>query len=390
MHSGQSQAQCGSITRKPNGRWYATISVRGPYGSARVALGGFATRADADLAVAKATVERAANAFVPKARTRLSTYLSDVWLPSIVDEVRDTTWANYAALLRAYVLPYPIAALPLSALNEIEFKRHYAMLRRRGGRAHTGFSPKTVLHVHAMLRRALDDAVASQISAQNPTPRRRPLVDPTEARWLLPAQLTEVLTYARFHDPDTYPAFRLAAVAGLRRGEIAGLRWSAVDLRAASLSLRETRAVAAGRVVEGPPKTRGSTALIRIDDESCSALTHLRNRRATLVGGDVPIEEHVFVHHTGRPVYPDLFTKRLHRIIDEMNEDRADPLPLVSLHGLRHSYASALVAAGEHISVIQAAMRHSSIRVTADTYAHLIDNAVGEVNQRLGRQLGAG
>lgn len=84
----------------------------------------------------------------------------------------------------------------------------------------------------------------------------------------------------------------------------------------------------------------------------------------------------------------ELFTEHLRRLIAELNEGRSEPLPPVSLHGLRHSYASALVAAGEHLTLVQAAMRHSSIRVTSDTYAHLADNAVGDMNERLGSQLG--
>ena len=78
------------------------MSVRDQVGrSKREALGGFSSRTEAERAIARAAVAVESDTFVPQDRTPLSTYLSDVWLPSILAEVRETTHANYRALIRA-------------------------------------------------------------------------------------------------------------------------------------------------------------------------------------------------------------------------------------------------------------------------------------------------
>ena len=104
----------------------------------------------------------------------------------------------------------------------------------------------------------------------------------------------------------------------------------------------------------------------------------------------VPPTEHIFVRASGEPIHPELFTERLRAVIASANTERSDQLPNVSLHGLRHSYASALLASGEHLTIVQAAMRHSSIRVTSDVYGHLASNAVADVNERLAERIGGG
>lgn len=140
----------------------------------------------------------------------------------IEGDIRPTTMANYQALSRCYVLRYPIGGLRLASLSELDFKGHYAVLRRAGGRARIGLSPTTVLHVHVMLRRALEDAVASRLIPRNPAPRKRPRVERVEHAWLLPEQVGELLAFARFRDPDLYPAFRLAALDETPAGRACG------------------------------------------------------------------------------------------------------------------------------------------------------------------------
>jgi len=254
----QKKRQLGSITTRANGRRYPQLTVRDPDGAARrISLGGFASRAEAERSLARAVVDMERGAFTPPRRRTLAVYLVEDWLPSIARDIRPTTYANYEALVRAYVCPGPIARQKLSDLTELELKRFYNTLAERGGRAGRPLSPKTVLHVHTMLRRALEDAVRSNLIHRNPAPKRRPRVERTEQAWLRASEMADLLAFVRFREPDLYPAFRLAALAGLRRGELAGLRWCDLDDDQSTLTIRRSRTIAGGRVVEGATKTSG-------------------------------------------------------------------------------------------------------------------------------------
>lgn len=258
----------GSITARANGRHYPQLTVRDPDGAARrISLGGFASRSEAERVLARAVVDLERGAFAPPTRRTLASYLIEDWLPSIARDIRPTTHANYMALVRAYVGPWSIAREKLSDLTELELKRFYNTLAEKGGRGGRPLAPKTVLHVHAMLRRALEDAVSSNLIPRNPAPKRRPRVERTEHVWLRADELAGLLDFARFREPEFYPAFRLAALAGLRRGELAGLRWRDLDVDQFTLTIRRSRTLAGGRVVEGPTKTTGSSSVIKIDSD---------------------------------------------------------------------------------------------------------------------------
>ena len=105
---------------------------------------------------------------------------------------------------------------------------------------------------------------------RNPAPKRRPRVERTEQAWLRASEMADLLAFVRFREPDLYPAFRLAALAGLRRGELAGLRWCDLDDDQSTLTIRRSRTIAGGIVVEGATKTSGSSSVIKIDPETVS------------------------------------------------------------------------------------------------------------------------
>ena len=193
MAMARTRRSVGSVRRKANGRWYAELTVPSDEGSGsrRVALGGHPTKVQAERAVAQAVVALEKGELVRADRQALGRYLVEVWLPSIEGEIRPTSFANYRALANCYVFPHSIAKKRLDALHELDFKQLYATLRREGGRAGAGLSPKTILHVHVMLRRALEDATASRLVVRTPRPasgpasRRRNSPGSDPSSWML-------------------------------------------------------------------------------------------------------------------------------------------------------------------------------------------------------------
>jgi integrase len=179
----------------------------------------------------------------------------------------------------------------------------YADLLSHGGRSGHGLAPKTVHEVHMIIPSALDDAVDSGLlrtnaatKARPPRSQSRPRTGPTT--WSA-EQLGEFLSLASRH--RLYPALHLAASTGMRRGEIAGLRWSDWNQHDHRLSVNRTRQVVAGRSTEFAPKTQTSRRCVDLDATTEARLHAWRHRQldeSLPAGADDPI----FTNKTGQPL----------------------------------------------------------------------------------------
>jgi integrase len=125
----------------------------------------------------------------------------------------------------------------------------------------------------------------------------------------------------------------LGATTGMRRGELLGLRWVDVDLDAARIAVRQPRVVADHAV-------------------------HVSE----------PYEDYglVFIHPDGSPIHPQRFSDWFRQHV------RAAGLPAIRLHDLRHSYATAALAAGIPAKVVSERLGHATIAITMDTYSHVL------------------
>jgi integrase len=367
----------GSITRRGD-RWVARIST--PAG--RRQLGTFDTKAEAREAirVTGATDVPASS----QSHTPLVDYLTGTWIVELAAYCKPVTISGYAGLVRAYVAPYAIGGLPLQALTEGAFRQHFAaLLRTTSARTGQRLSSVTVRKVDGMLRTALGQAVADGLIARNPIPTRRVPAQPRPRVWITTDELSRLLWWCRRYDPELEVPVRLMALAGLRRGEVCGLRWRDVDATAGVVHIRMSRTLAFGRVVETAPKTAASAAGLQVGADTFDALARHHSRRGVLLGAEVPADEHVMMAGT-RPWNPDAVGRRLRDVLTHHNAEHPDaPIPLVSPHGLRHSYASNLVAGGVNLRVVQAGLRHATIRLTADLYSHVVPAQVAEANATL-------
>ena len=125
----------------------------------RETKGGFACRKDCQAALTGKLTTLAEHTYVLPSRLSLREFLLKVWLPAIASGVRETTLSGYRMLVCQHLVPQ-LGAVPLQSLNAAQINAHYAKLLS-SGRVHGsgGLSPNTVHHVHAVLHRALRDAV---------------------------------------------------------------------------------------------------------------------------------------------------------------------------------------------------------------------------------------
>ena len=146
-----------------------------------------------------------------------------------------STLSNYCTHIRTSVLPV-LGPIPLQQLSPAHLNAFYQALLSRGRlRDGHGMAPKTVQNVHAILHRALKDAMRWGYAARNVADAVEPPKGLTAERQVwTPEQLRAFLSYVR--DDRLYAAWLFVATTGLRRAELAGLRWLDVDLAAGRVS----------------------------------------------------------------------------------------------------------------------------------------------------------
>ncbi|MFF3671100.1 tyrosine-type recombinase/integrase [Microtetraspora malaysiensis] len=350
-------------------------------------VGGFATEDDAKAARDEARVKARRGEYVDRNTITVREYL-DEWLDGHAMEIKPRTLSDYRSCIRLYVTPR-IGTMRLQAVRPSTITKLYRDLTTTGGRTGKGLAPKTVTHLHAILRKAFRDAVETdQLLDSNPVERaKRPRTDVDEPGniWTT-AQLRTFLRVARGH--RLFAFFHLAAYTGARRGELLNLRWTHVDLDKAQITISGSTAVIDGKRVEGTTKS-GRSRVVPIDFETVEILReHLtiqeadRDRLGDAWRGSG--DDYVFTTGWGEPIYPDTVTGLMRDLINASNSPKdadppAEPLPYARLHDLRHIHATTLLLAGVSVHVVAARLGHADPAITLRVYAHVIRSAEAAV-----------
>ena len=363
-------ASRGSVYRR-GATWTAHVSWGSGATKRQVKKGGYRTRKEAQAALTELLGSIDAGTFVTPSRLTLRRYLDD-WLAGLATAGRrPTTIDRYGRMIGAYVSPR-IGDVPLQQLSALELDRLYATLategRQRGG---GGLSLRTVRYVHAILSKALGDAERKGLVARNVARRSSP---PKSSATRAPEQTTwtpdELRSFLELMNDHRYgPLMRVAAMTGLRRSELCGLRWADVDLGAALATVRQSVQLVGGRIVVGEVKTTRSRRRLDLDAGTVAVLRAHRRAQAAerlMVGAGWGDHGLVFAAPDGRPLNPDTITQWFDRTV------RRSGLPRLRLHDLRHTHATHLLAAGVGIKIVSERLGHASVAFTLDVYGHVM------------------
>jgi len=304
----------------------------------------------------------------------LGDYL-DGWLASKELVLKASTLTSYGAWLGR--VKEELAAVPLAHVDVVVLDRFFGELARNGKKPRRPggdlgpLSAMSVRHCQKALGKALDDAVRKRLipfnparDVEKPRPERAPL------KLWSPVQVGAFLRATA--DGRLSALWVLFATTGMRRGEVLALRWGDLLLPSSGQGrvTVERAAVAAGyRVVTSSPKTAASVRTIDMDGATTAALRRHRVRQAEerLASLGAWTGDLVFCREDGSPIHPQTATYWFQKAA------AAAGLPVIPLHGLRHSFATAALEAGIPAKLVQERLGHSSIRVTLDTYTHPSD-----------------
>lgn len=235
---------------------------------------------------------------------------------------------------------------------------------------------KTVRYIHTIIHKALADAVDSGILPANVAERAkapRPYRCRTpEIQCWEPAELAAFLRSVEGTRLEA--AWRLAAMTGMRRGEVLGLRWSDADLDNSRVAVRNAIVSVAYELLESSPKNH-QARVIDIDPETTALL--LRHRARQLreqegLRGDYEDRNLVVCAEDGRPVHPQSFSQAFARAVEQAG------LRKIRLHDLRHTHATIAVKAGVPVKVISERLGHESPAFTLKQYAHVMPGMQAE------------
>ena len=275
--------------------------------------------------------------------------------------------------------------MPIQAVRPSTITQLYRDLLAGGGRNGKPLAITTVIHLHAILRKAFRDAViVDGLIGSNPVERaKRPRMPNREPGtvWTI-AQLQAFLATARQH--RLFAFFHLAAYTGARRGELLNLRWTDVNFDAKKITISGSTAVIGGERINGTTKS-GRTRVITIDDGTLAALLQ---HKADEAAEQALADDHwrgtsngyVFTTGWGEPIYPETVTTLMTKLIRAHNEPENGPrpkdqLPHARLHDLRHIHATTLLLAGVPVHVVTARLGHADPAITLRVYAHVIRTA---------------
>jgi len=301
------------------------------------------------------------------------------WLADYVKpNVRPKTYETYRSCLTNHIVPYFGKEL-LSELDAIRLQKHFALLQRCGGTNRQGLSPTSVRTVRRYFSMCLDEAIrVGGLLDTNPVKQTKPpKAEKVEIVTLTQDEIKVLIEEAGKLEHgflrNMLPVLiRLALSTGMRQGELFGLQWSDIDTENCCINLKRTLTYPKGKgAVLQEPKTstgRRKIPIGKADMEILESYREWQHKYADSLGDLYTMSEYVFTSTFGEPIRFSNFLRRHWRpLLNKCGISRK-----FVFHGLRHTHATMLLRAGVHPRVVMERLGHSSIKITLDTYSHVL------------------
>lgn len=303
----------------------------------------------------------------PRHQVTLDEWL-EYWMETIVRPNRaETTVYSYQKIIDNHLIP-ALGNKPLLKLSPKDIQSYYTALQKE-----TGLSSNTLRRHHDLLSSSLRTAVRQEMLLTSPMDRvEPPRTRPYEADFYNPEELKRLYALLEGHWLEL--PTKMAGSLGLRREELCGLKWENVDFQRRLIYIREARTAFGATVVQKETKNRSSVRTLYIPEDVLRLLLREQLRQLEELGR---AQGHVVLDQRGEPYSPNALSLAFTRFVRKHN------LPRVTLHGLRHSFATIASFQGASLFDIGKALGHSTPATTGRIYTHLIDRTHEETLMRV-------
>ena len=308
------------------------------------------------------------------------------WVEMMKNSVEDTTYAAYSMTVKNKIIPYFNEKHPGVLLGDITPKHiqdYYTYEMNVNG-----LSANTVIHRHANIRKALQYAMKTGLILNNPADLvERPKKIQYVGGFYNEKELAKLFDAVK-GDPIELGVI-VAAFYGLRRSEVVGLKWDAIDFVKKTVTIRHTvtQMCLDGKstvIQKDRTKTKSSYRTLPLVEPFEELLLRLKeqqtqNRKLCGRSYSKKYAEYIYVDPMGELIKPGYITQHFPQVLEK------NGLRKIRFHDLRHSCASLLHANGVSMKEIQVWLGHSDISTTMNIYTHLdVDSKVASANAIIG------
>ncbi|EGT4249726.1 TPA: site-specific integrase [Clostridioides difficile] len=309
-----------------------------------------------------------------------------IWIKEYkLNEVRLSTIERYYSLYNNHIKDTNIGKIKLKDLKVTNLQMYYNDILKN-----KNVSPSTIKYVNKILKSALDQAEKERYILSNPC--KYVILPKVEERKEVPVfSLEEQTIFLNSLENNRLKLlYKLALGTGLRMGELLALRWSDIDIKVGLVSVSktlkrvrkfETTDSIKSFISEGKPKTKTSFRTVPIPSKLLKDIKEHKKFQLEekLKAGEL-YEDNDFMFATklGNSIEPRNLVRNYTKSLEKAN------IEYRKFHALRHTYATRLFENGVQIKIIQVLLGHSSMKITSDTYTHVLpdekNNAVEVLN----------
>jgi len=307
--------------------------------------------------------EKYLGGYAEPSKMLLADHINEWFEKEVKTRVKAKTYQNYSDLVKYYIEP-ALGEAMLSNISAVQIKELYNKM------IEDGLSPKTVKNVHGVLSNTLKQAVIWGRLRKNPAEQvTLPRQEKKEILFLSneeSIQFLEAIIYSRWK-----ALFSLLITSGMRPGEALGLKWKDIDFEVERISINRSLSRVGSIWSLEDPKNQNSRRSIPISSVVLQDLKEHKEiqdeEKSKLKENEYKDYGFVFANKYGEPLAESNILKRhLKPILQEAG------LPPITLYGLRHTCATLLLSAGEHVKIVSERLGHKSIVVTMDVYSHVL------------------
>ena len=329
---------------------------------------GFRTIAEAKTALSRLELDVMENG-LPTSKRKIMTFeeVYKMWFEQYKTTVKESTLYTQNSIINIQILPY-FGSLRVDKIDTAYCQKQVNRIFK---------SLRNYNNAINLTRRIFEYAKAMKQIKTNPmndvvVPRKSKTLGDTDkqAEFYTKKQLQEFLQLLEKNGPyQMYVVFRVLAFTGMRKGELAALKWSDVDFKNETISINKTVAHSSnGSLHIQAPKTSKSIRTISVDNTTLNILKTWKNElRKELFkqGKNIDKGDGFIFHRKNGNFIAKHINGFLHSFLRKYN------LPPIKPHGFRHTHASLLFESGASIKEVQDRLGHENINTTMDIYTHV-------------------